>query len=465
MLISQVKEFSDRMKMAFGLEKCKIVHVKHGALDTSSGEEFRIDEEKMIQTLRQDENEYKYLGILELNQIKHNKMKEQVTAEYVKRIKATLKSQLTARNKITTINTLAVPVMRYSGGILKWTRLELQEIDRRTRKLITMHRGFAMRADVDRLYTSRNEGGRGLLSVEETVKLEETRMETTQKDNKAESISAVQKMKEVMKRNRYDGWKLKPMHGQYIRQLEDNVDIERTFQWLRKSDLTIETEGFITAAQDQAIQTRSIAKSLYHTASSDMCRMCNKHVESINHILAECPFIAQTLYMERHNQVAAYIHWKLSKINTLEIDCDSWTQHIPSKITENSHTKILWDCNIFTDSKISARRPDIVVVNKTTNTGFIIDINCPSDRNVCVNETKKMLKYSELKIEVERIWKIHFEIVPIVIGCLGAVSKCLPQHLKRIGLDTSDIIKLQEMTLLSSCRILRLCVTQSGIQL
>jgi hypothetical protein len=464
-LISIVKDYSDRMKMSFGLEKCKIVHVKRGVLDTSNGEEFILEEDKTIQTLRQHENEYKYLGILELDQIKHNKMKEQLKAEYVKRVKAILSSQLTARNKITTINTLAVPVMRYSGGVVKWTRLELQEIDRKTRKLITIHRGLAMRADVDRLYTSRNEGGRGLLSVEETVRLEETRMQTAQKDNKAETISAVQNMKEAMKKKRYDGWKQKPMHGQYIRQFEDNVDVNRTFQWLRKSDFTIESEGFITAAQDQAIQTRNIAKNIYHTAPSDKCRMCNKHVESVTHILAECPFIAQTLYMERHNQVAAYIHWKLSKLNALETEYDTWTQHTPRKIIENSHTKMLWDCNIFTDNKISARRPDIVVINKTTNSGLIIDINCPNDRNVCVNEIKKMHKYSELKIEVERIWKIHFEIVPIVIGCLGAVSKSLPHHLKRIGLNHSDIAKLQEITLLSSCRILRMCVTQSGIPL
>jgi DNA-directed RNA polymerase subunit RPC12/RpoP len=301
--------------------------------------------------------------------------------------------------------------------------------------------------------------------VEETVRLEEIRMKTAQENNKSETTKAVQKMKEEMKRNRYNGWKQKPLHGQYIRQLEENVDIERTFQWLRRSDFTIEAEGFVTAAQDQAIQTRSIAKNLYHTATSYKCRMCNKHVESISHILAECPFIAQTLYMERHNRVAAFIHWKLCKINAFETESDGWTQHTPSKIMENSHIKILWDCNIFTDYKISARRPDIVVMNKTTHTGTIIDINCPNDRNVCANEIKKMHKYTELKIEVERIWKIHFEIVPIVIGCLGAVSKSLPYHLKRIGLNSRDIITLQDITLSSSCHILRMCVTQSGIPL
>ena len=42
-------------------------------------------------------------------------------------------------------------------------------MDQRTRKLITMHKAFHPRDDVDRLYVSRKEGGRGLASIEDTV--------------------------------------------------------------------------------------------------------------------------------------------------------------------------------------------------------------------------------------------------------------------------------------------------------
>ena len=43
--------------------------------------------------------------------------------------------------------------------------------DRRTRKLMTMHRALNPKSDVARIYLSRKEGGRGLISVEDTVKL------------------------------------------------------------------------------------------------------------------------------------------------------------------------------------------------------------------------------------------------------------------------------------------------------
>ena len=42
-------------------------------------------------------------------------------------------------------------------------------MNQRTRKLMTMHKALHSRDDVDRLYVSRKEGGRGLASVEDSV--------------------------------------------------------------------------------------------------------------------------------------------------------------------------------------------------------------------------------------------------------------------------------------------------------
>ena len=37
---------------------------------------------------------------------------------------------------------------------------------------------------------------------------------------------------------------------------------------------------------------------------------------------------------------------------------------------------------------------------------------------------------SDLKVELQRMWKVRVVIVPLIIGCLGFVSKCLVKHLK-----------------------------------
>ena len=68
------------------------------------------------------------------------------------------------------MNTCAVSILRYGAGILKWNQNELQEMDRKTRKLMTMNKELHPRSDVARLYVSRKNGGRGLIGCENSVK-------------------------------------------------------------------------------------------------------------------------------------------------------------------------------------------------------------------------------------------------------------------------------------------------------
>ena len=67
--------------------------------------------------------------------------------------------------------------MRYGASIVKWTKSELDEIDRKTRKVMTMNKELHPRSDVDRLCVSRMEGGRGLIGCKMCVKAEENSLE------------------------------------------------------------------------------------------------------------------------------------------------------------------------------------------------------------------------------------------------------------------------------------------------
>ena len=52
---------------------------------------------------------------------------------------------------------------------MKNLRDELKQIDQRTRKLMTMHKTLHPRDNVDRLYVSKNDGGRGIASIEDSI--------------------------------------------------------------------------------------------------------------------------------------------------------------------------------------------------------------------------------------------------------------------------------------------------------
>ena len=103
--------------------------------------------------------------------MKHHEMKEKVKTEYYRRVKKILETKLNGGNIITEINTWTISLLRYSASFLDWTGAELDQMDGRTRKLMTMHRALNPKSDVARIYLSRKEGGRGLISAEDTLKL------------------------------------------------------------------------------------------------------------------------------------------------------------------------------------------------------------------------------------------------------------------------------------------------------
>ena len=94
-------------------------------------------------------------------------MKEKVSKEYVRRVKLVAGSGLNGGNMMRAVNAWAVSVVRYTAGVLDWTQKELEALDKKTRKILTMNGAFHKASSVDRLYMKRKEGGRGLISVEE----------------------------------------------------------------------------------------------------------------------------------------------------------------------------------------------------------------------------------------------------------------------------------------------------------
>jgi DNA-directed RNA polymerase subunit L len=62
--------------------------------------------------------------------------------------------------------------LRYSFGIINWRLEEIKQIDRKTRKMLTMYKMPHPKADIDRLYVKRKEGGRGVVQVKAAYKTE-----------------------------------------------------------------------------------------------------------------------------------------------------------------------------------------------------------------------------------------------------------------------------------------------------
>ena len=117
-----------------------------------------------------------YLGIEESFNIQNKNGKEKLKKEYLRRLRLVLGTELSATNKIQAIGILAVPVLRYSFGIVNWHQEELQKLDRETRKLLTILGQHYPKADVDLLYVPRKQGERGLMQLEAAHEIEITKL-------------------------------------------------------------------------------------------------------------------------------------------------------------------------------------------------------------------------------------------------------------------------------------------------
>jgi len=116
---------------------------------------------------------YKYLGVLQDVAIQQEKVETKVINEFYRRIRKVLSSKLHGRFKFLALNAYALPVISYTGGVVSWKDSELDTIDRRVRKLLTMNKGLHPRSDVTRLYLPRKDGSRGLKNVKNTIKIKQ----------------------------------------------------------------------------------------------------------------------------------------------------------------------------------------------------------------------------------------------------------------------------------------------------
>ena len=130
-------------------------------------------------------------------------MKGQIKKEYIRRVSKILKSKLNGGNIISAINSRVVSIVRYGAGIVSWTKIELEELDRRTRKLMAMYGAQHPKADGNRLYLQRCEGGRrGLMGLEDCVLVELHSLEKCLSTSKEKILKEVSRSR-IVENNKY----------------------------------------------------------------------------------------------------------------------------------------------------------------------------------------------------------------------------------------------------------------------
>ena len=75
----------------------------------------------------------------------------------------------------------------------------------------------------------------------------------------------------------------------------------------------------------------------------------------------------------------------------------------------------------------------IIVKDSVNSTYKLIDMTILSDRNIAVKEMKTKSKCKDLKLEIQRMWQMKTEEIPVVVGALGTVKKRMVENIKKVS--------------------------------
>ena len=134
---------------------------------------------------------------------------------------------------------------------------------------------------------------------------------------------------------------------------------------------------------------------------------------------------------------------------------NKWYMHKPATVLENDTHILLGDYDTHTDHLISARRPNLIIINdKKKRICKIVNFAVPFDPRINLKESEKKDKYLDLARELKKLWDTKVTIVPIVIGAFGTTTKGLFKGLKDIEVG-EGVETIQMTALLRTARILR----------
>ena len=117
--------------------------------------------------------------------------------------------------------------------------------------------------------------------------------------------------------------------------------------------------------------------------------------------------------------------------------------------------------SIKTATKLKHNKPDIVSWGKEGKICKIIEISCPTDVNITKKVEEKLNNYGPLIRNLQIMYPHYkFQMVPIVIGALGYVPKCLEMYIHQLGFNKIKTEKLvRKLQNLSASGTAKICKT------
>jgi hypothetical protein len=167
------------------------------------------------------------------------------------------------------------------------------------------------------------------------------------------------------------------------------------------------------------------------------------------------PYTGRRTAHKIHDRVCAQLHFNICTETGVQLDKKHWYEHVPRSLETSQEGKvtILWNQKVQTDRTIPNNKADIIIRDNEAGTFLLIDVAISGDRNVIKKEAE-ILKYNDLTIEIQRMWKVKTRVIPVTIGATGTISKSFRKYISNIQ-GNHEVKELQKTAILGNAHILR----------
>ena len=154
--------------------------------------------------------------------------------------------------------------------------------------------------------------------------------------------------------------------------------------------------------------------------------------------------------------MSAQLHFNICKETGVQLDKKRWYEHVPELVETSQAGKIaiLWNQQVQTDGTIPNNKSDIIIRDNEKGTCVLIDVAISGDRNLIKKEADMILKYKDLKIEMQRLWNVKTKVIPVIIGATGTTSKSFRKYASNLP-GKHEVKELQKTAILGTAHILR----------
>ena len=385
-------------------------------------------------------------------------------------------------------------------GLLDWTIDEIDSIDKKTRKILTMTGNFHKNSDIDRFYMPRKLGGRGIKEImaayECRIVSAKQHLTQNKKNNKylskvieSEENGIIRIANELIKQSNievnenlsprdvgqlYQQYVIntksqkfteKQMHGYLFKKVKEQDQIDKSTSWTTDKYITSHFEGYAFAIHEQEINTKDLQyrhdiKSGKTPWQNNKCRLCNYCVEDITHVISSCSKMSSRYYLPlRHDVIAKTVYNEiLRKENP---DRKKLINNETEFITTVNDKELWWNVAVKTSSKVPHDRPDMIVWDMTKKLCYIIEFSCPADINIVNKVSEKENIYGPLIRNMQMMYENYsFMFIPIIVGALGHVPKCIFTNIENLGFTKNKTKKLvKKLQVLSVTGTVKICKT------